>query len=498
MTSDISSEYRAETSPPEPPDPGVSGRPVRSPWAVFWVLALIEFITVLDTSIVNVALPTIQGDLGFSTTGLAWVVDAFLLAYAGSLLLAGRATDFVGRRRLFITGVAVFTLASLACGASTQDWHLVVSRVVQGLGAAMVVPSALALITDIFPEGPERNKALGIFSGMGGAAAAAGVLAGGLLTAIAWQWTFLINVPIGIGVLIASFIMLPKTRQQASGGIDITGALAMSLGLVLLIFAVVRGGAQGWTSASSLTQFAVAVVLLAVFVLRQRTAENPLIPRVLLGQRNILVGNAAIAIIGALMFGTFFIITLYMQKVRGYDPLFTGLMYLPIPVVTLAGTQLAPRLLRFGPQNSLLIGLLLQAVGLAWWASVIGPDDGAFTEFLAPTLVWALGVGIAIVSAFVVCTMGLDGPIAGAGSGLATMNQQVGGAVGLAILVALAESHTHDLLGGSSAPSQQSALASGYSWALWAAVGVAVVGALLSRLLRFNAPQEAASAEGDG
>jgi EmrB/QacA subfamily drug resistance transporter len=461
-------------------------------------LALIEFITVLDTSIVNVALPSIQDDLGFSTTGLAWVVDAFLLAYAGSLLLAGRITDFVGRRRLFITGVAVFTLASLTCGAATQDWHLVVSRVVQGLGAALVVPSALALITDIFPEGAERNKALGIFSGMGGVAAAAGVLVGGLLSAIAWEWTFLINVPIGIGVLIASFVMLPKTRQQASGGIDITGAMTMTVGLVVLIYAVIRGSAQGWTSAASLVEFAVAAVLLAVFVVRQRTAENPLIPRVLLGQRNLLVGNVAIALIGTLMFGTFFIITLYMQEVRGYSPLFTGLMYLPIPVATFTGTQLAPRLLRFGPHNSLLIGLLLQAAGLGWWAAVIEPGAAAFTAFLAPTLVWGLGVGIAIVSAFVVCTMGLDGPIAGAGSGLATMNQQVGGAIGLAILVALAESHTHDLLSGSSAPAVRDALTSGYSWALWAAAGVAVAGALVSRLLRFGAPQAAGPAEARG
>lgn len=470
---------------------------VRNPWATFRILALIEFITVLDISVVNMALPSIQRDLGFSATGLVWVVDAFVLAYAGFLLLAGRAADVLGRKWLFLAGVGVFTLASLGCAVATKDWHLVVSRVVQGLGAAIVVPTTLALITDIFPEGPQRNRALGIASSLGSVAAAAGVLIGGLLSGIAWQWAFLVNVPIGAAVFVAGLSMVPDARPRSGGGIDVVGALTMALGVCALLVVVIRGGAHGWTSAGSLGGFALTGVLLAVFVWRQRTARLPLIPTALLRQRNLVVGNAVIFLVGALMFAVFLLITLYTQNVRGYGPALAGLMYLPIPVATFVGTQLAPRLLRFGPRTSLLLGLVAQVAGLLWWAVVIGDHANPVLDVLAPTVLWSLGVGVSIVSCYVVCTLGVPGESAGAASGLATTSHQVGGAIGLSVLVAVADGRTRSLLDGSGSVSETAALTGGYSWALWGAVGIAAAGALLTRLMTFRGPDDAPHREGE-
>lgn len=444
----------------------------RSPWTTFAVLALIEFMTVLDTSVVNVALPSIQHDLGFSVGGLAWVVDGYLLGLAGFLLLAGRAADLVGRRRLFIIGTVLFTVASLGCAMAVADWQLITARLVQGLGSALVIPSALALITDLFPEGPHRARALGIFTGMGGVAAAAGVLLGGLLTSVGWPWVFLVNVPIGAAVVVAGLRTLPATRPQAGGGLDLIGALTGTAGVTALTYAVTQGHVQGWTSAPMLVVLPLAVILLATFGIRQHTARAPLLPTELLRRRDLVLGNAIIALVGAVMIGTFFLITLYLQQVRGYTPLMTGVVYLPIPLAMLAGTQLAPRLLRRGPRNALLAGLAVQAAGLAWWAAAIGPDDHLVAEFLAPTALWSFGAGIALVSAFAACTTGVTGPIAGAASGMATTNQYVGGAIGLAALIAIATT------------GQTAAQVSGYAPALATAAGAALGAALLTRLIR--------------
>ncbi|GHD19677.1 MFS transporter [Streptomyces violarus] len=485
MTSDTRSGNQDEEGL-KPPATEPAAAIVRNPWATFRVLVLIEFITVLDISVVNMALPSIQRDLGFSATGLVWVVDAFVLAYAGFLLLAGRAADVLGRKWLFLAGVGVFTLASLGCAAATEDWHLVVSRVVQGLGAAIVVPTTLALITDIFPEGPQRNRALGIASSMGSVAAAAGVLVGGLLADIAWQWAFLVNVPIGAVVFVAGFSMVPDVRARSADGIDVLGALTLALGVCALLFVVIRGGAEGWASGASLGGFALTALLLAVFVWRQRTARLPLIPTALLRQRNLVVGNAAIFLVGALMFGVFLLITLYLQHVRGYGPAIAGLMYLPIPVATFVGTQIAPRILRFGPRTSLLLGLVTQFAGLLWWAVAIGEHANPVLDVLAPTVLWSLGVGVSIVSAYVVCTLGVPAESAGAASGLATTSHQVGGAIGLSVLVAVADDRTRSLLDGPEPVSGATALTGGYAWALWGAVGIAAAGALLTRLMTFR------------
>lgn len=462
----------------------------RSPWSVFWVLALIEFMSVMDASVVNIALPSIRVGLGFSPTTISWVVDAYLLGFAGFMLLAGRATDLIGRRRLFITGAAMFGLFSLACAAAQAPWELVTSRLLQGLGAALVTPAALALITDIFPEGKDRNKALGMFSGMAGVAAPVGLVLGGLLTTAAWQWIFLINAPIVLVVLIGSARLLPRTPPAGGGGLDVIGAVSATAGLLLLVLAMERGGAQGWGSAASIAQFAAAGVLLVLFVIRQVTASSPLIPTVLLGRRNIAMGNVIFALVGTILIATFFFITLFLQQVRDYGSLHAALVYLPVPLAMLLGTQVAPRLMRFGPHNVLMAGLAVQAVALAGWAMSISDTRTIFVAFILPATVWAFGLGMSIVSSFVVCTTGATGPMAGAAAGLATTTYQAGGAIGLAILAVVADARTRTAVAaaGHAGPN---ALVAGYTVALWCAVGIAVVGALLTRLLGLGSPAPA-------
>lgn len=467
-------------------------RSVRNPWVVFAVLAMIEFMSVMDSSVVNIALPTIRAKLAFSPTTIAWVVDGYLIGFTGFLLLAGRAADFVGRRRMFLSGVLIFTLFSLACAGASQAWELTASRVLQGFGAALVTPAALALITDIFAEGPRRNRALGIFSSMAGVAAPIGLVLGGLLTSAAWQWIFLINIPIGLAVFAAGVRLLPRTTRQAEGGIDVIGAVAATGGMILLVLATVRGGAQGWTSAATLGEYAGAVVLVAVFLFRQSTAKAPLVPVALLRLRTIALGNVIFVLVGTILISTFFIITLYLQTVRGYDSTKAALIYLPVPIAMLTGTMVAPRAMKFGPHNVLMAGLVVQAAALAGWAVSISDHGSILVSFVIPSIVWAFGLGLSIVSSFVVCTMGLTGQVAGAAAGLATATYQAGGALGLAILAVVAASHTASVV--AAGHPVRYALVAGYSYALWAETGVAVVGALLTRALisRRGAAQSAA------
>ena len=452
----------------------------------FSVLAAIEFLTVLDASAVNIALPAIRDGLGFSSTSIAWVVDAYLIGFAGFLLLAGAATDVVGRRRLFVAGTVVFTTFSIVCSVATDPWHLVAGRLFQGLGGAMVFPAALALIIDIFPEGPNRRKAIGIFSGMAGLAAPVGLVLGGVLTTAAWQWIFLINAPVGIVVVIFGLTLLPPAAPRRQGGIDTVGAVTVSAGLVLLILAVLRGSAQGWTSALTLAEFVAAAFLLIAFAVRQRVASAPLISREILRRRTAVVGNMIFALVGTILISTFFFVTLFLQRVRGLDSLEAALIYLPIPIGMFIGTQVAPRILRVGPHNALLTGLLIQAAGLAGWATLIDAEKSLLGTFLVPATVWAFGLGISIVSSFVVCTMGLSGQVAGAASGLATTTYQGGGAVGLAALAVVADQQNHGATGA--------ALTDGYGAALWCCVGIALVGAVTTRFVMGGSPELGAEA----
>ncbi|MFG3494217.1 MFS transporter [Streptomyces sp. NPDC047928] len=459
----------------------------RNPWSLFAVLATVQFMIVLDGGIVNIALPSIREDLGFTPTGLAWVMDAYMLSLGGFLLLGGRAADLVGRRRLVLWGLVLFSLASLACGLATEAWHLVVARAAQGLGGALVSPAALALVTDIFKEGPQRHRALGIWGSLGGFAGAVGILVGGLLLAGSWQWVFLINVPIGAAALVVGARVLPESRPHGTGGLDVTGALAVTGGLCLLIYAVVRGGVQGWTAAPTLAEFAVAALLLGAFVARQLRAAAPLIPRVLFRRANVVLGNAVNTLLGALLFGLFFIIALFLQQVRDYSPLLAAGATVPISIAMFTGSQLAFRTFaRVPPVTVLWSSLVLQLAALVWWGAVLDPRGGIVATFLLPAGVWCFGLGAAIVAAFVVCTDGLTGPTAGAGSGLVTTTLQIGGAVGVAVLTAVAESRTRGLETAAAAD----ALTSGYAYGIGAAALMAAAGAVLALWLS-RAPRPA-------
>jgi MFS family permease len=442
-------------------------------WTIFGVLAIAQFMVVLDAGIVYVALPSIQRELGFSQADLAWVMDAYILAFGGIMLLGGRAADLLGRRRVLIVGLIWFGFASLACGLSTAAWQIVAARGAQGIGAAIVAPAALALVTDTFEEGPERFRALGIFGSIGGFAGATGTLFGGLLTSVAWQLAFLVNLPIVVTVLVLGARLLPPGRPPASGGLDVVGTLAGTGGLCLLLLALLRGGVQGWGSVGVVAECAGAAVLLGAFALRQLTAADPLVPRLLFRMRGVLLGNAVNALTGALLFGVFFVLTLYLQLGRGYSALHAALWTAPISLSLFAGSNLVVRLFaRVGPVRALAGATVVQAVGLAWWAGSLGPGNSLLSSFVLPGMVWSLGCGAAIVAGFVVCTAGVQGPVMGAASGLVSTTLQIGGALGVATLSVIIYRHAEPV----GVADYNQVLAAGQSAALWLAAALAAAG----------------------
>ncbi|WP_156076933.1 MFS transporter [Saccharothrix sp. NRRL B-16314] len=451
----------------------------RSPWLGFLVLGGIEFLTVMDAAVVNIALPVIKEDLRFSPSTIAWVVNCYLIPFAGVLLLAGRLGDVLGHRRLFLSGTALFTLASAGCGFAAAPWQLLLGRTVQGLGAALVVPAALALITGLFAEGPGRNRALAIFGGMGGLAAPVGLVVGGLLAGVDWTMIFWVNVPLGVVVLLVARAVLPAPANTPAR-LDVAGAVAATGALSLLAFA-----AASLESPSPLTVTlagAGAVLFGAVFVLRQRKAEHPLIPGSVLRLRSVTVGSGIFVLVGTILFATFYIVTLYLQDVRGLAPLEATLVYLPLPLAVFVGTQLAPRLVaRLTARNALALGLGVQGAALVGWAMTSTETGSLLTGLIAPATPWGFGLGLSIVSSFVVCTSGVAGPAAGAASGVATSAYQGGGAVGLAAVAALAATGTSRVAAGAAVDGP--ALLAGYHLAMWTLAAVAAVGVVLTRAL---------------
>jgi EmrB/QacA subfamily drug resistance transporter len=452
-------------------------------WLALVLLAAAQFVVVLDASIVNVALPSIGEALDFSQDNLSWVVNAYTLTFGGFLLLGGRMADLLGRRRLFIGGLILFAAASLAGGLAQSDVWLVSARAVQGLGAAMLSPAALSLVTVLFAEGAERNKAMGVWGAAVGSGGAAGVLLGGMLTEWAgWEWVLFVNVPIGIFAALLSPRLLPESRVEGHRHFDFAGAISVTAGLSLLVYSLVNANQAGWGSAETLILLGVAVALLVAFVAIERVTRAPLVPFPgIFRLRSIRGINITALLIAMALFSMFFFISLYMQDVLGYSPLKAGVAYLPLAVGIIVSAGFASQLTtRYGVKPVLVTGLLLVAAGLIWFAQ-ISVGGNYLSDILGPSLLSAAGLGFAFVSMTVAAVAGVEPHEAGLASGLINTSQQVGGALGLAVLAAVANSRRDSVL--ETVHSMPTALTEGFQIALTVGAGFAVVGAILALLL---------------
>jgi len=473
-----------------PPAPG-SGR-----WLALTILCLGVLMIVLDSTVVNVALPSIKADLGFTEASLAWVVNAYLLTFGGFLLLGGRLGDLFGHRRLFLIGLAAFTLASLACGLAGSQTFLVAARAVQGLGGAVVSAVALSLIMDLFTEPADRAKAMGVYGFVCAGGGSIGVLLGGLLTgAFSWHWIFLVNLPIGIAVFALSLMLLPAGRGEApSSRLDIAGAVTVTAALMLAVYAIVNGNDTGWLTGQTLGLLGAAVVLLGVFLVIESRVASPLMPLSLFRLRNVATSNVVGVLWAAAMFAWFFMSALYLQQVLGYDPMAVGLAFLPSNLIMAAfSLGLSARLvMRFGIRAPLGGGLLLAAAGLALFAWA--PVDGSFTLHVLPgMLLLGLGAGMAL-NPLLLAAMSEVGPTdSGLASGVVNTAFMMGGALGLAVLASLAAARTGGLLAAGA--DRLVALLGGYQAAFLVgacfAALAAVLGAALLRNPATAAPDEA-------
>ena len=449
------------------------------------LLAMTQFVVVIDASIVNVALPSIGQALHFARTDLSWVVNAYALAFGGFLLLGGRMADLLGRRRMFMVGLVVFSLASLAGGLAQSEGWLIATRAVQGLGAAIVSPAALSIITTTFAEGAERNRALGIWGAVAGAGGAAGVLLGGILTSgLNWRWVLFVNVPIGL----AAAALAPRTLVESradddTNTFDLPGAVTVTAGLSLLVYAIVNAVNVGWGSSETLLLIAGALVLLIAFLLIESRQRKPLMPFSIFRLRTLRGADIVGLLLGMSLFSMFFFISLYLQDVLHYSPIKTGISYLPLAVGIIISAGLASQLVtRIGFRPTLIAGLLLVAGGLLWFSQAPG-SGGSFTaDVLGPSLLAALGFGFAFVSVTIAAVTGTRPHEAGLASGLINTSQQIGGALGLAILATIANSRTQSLF-HAGVHSASVALTKGFDQAFLVGAGFAVAGAILAAVL---------------
>src|SRR6202165_256772 len=405
------------------------------------LLAVTEFIVVIDASIVNVALPSIGRALHFSRTDLSWVVNAYALTFGGFLMLGGRMADLLGRRRMFMLGLAVFSVASFAGGIAQSEGWLLAARAAQGLGAAIVSPAALSILTTTFAEGGERNRALSVWGAMVGAGGAAGVLLGGILTSgLNWRWVLFVNVPIGIAAAALAPRTLAESRSEdGASTFDFPGAVAITAGLSLLVYAIVDAVNVGWTSSRTLLEIGVAVILLVAFLIIERRQRHPLLP--------VRGANLVALLLGMSLFSMFFFISLYLQNVLHYSPIKTGISYLPLAVGIIIAAGLASQLVtRIGFKPTLIAGLLLITGGLLWFSQVPGTGGSYIADVLGPSLLAGAGFGFAFVSVTIAAVTGTKPDEAGLASGLINTSQQIGGALGLAILATIANSRTKSLL----------------------------------------------------
>jgi EmrB/QacA subfamily drug resistance transporter len=452
-------------------------------WQALALVCVAFFMTVLDVSIVTVALPSISHSLHFSASGLQWVITAYTITFGGFLLLGGRAADLLGRRRIFMSGLALFTLASLVCGLAGSPAVLIAARTVQGIGAAVVSPATLSIITTTFEEGAERNKALGIWGGMGGGGAAAGVLFGGLLTRyLGWAWIFFVNVPVGALVLALSRSIIRESRDSdAVRNFDLPGAVAVTGGLALLVYGISEAPAHGWGAASTITTLTVAAVALAAFVVREARAPAPIMPLSIFRIKTVAGANLASAILGVVVFANFFLLTLYVQNVLRYSALKTGITFLATAGTVVVVAALAQSLTtRYGARIVLGIGFLLMTAGMVVYARI--PVHGHYASNLLPGyLLVGVGLAFAFISVSIAALAGVPAHQSGVASGLLNTSQQIGGAIGVAVVSSIALSRANHLLSlGHTAPE---AYTSGYALAFWALAGVGVAGLVVTFVL---------------
>jgi EmrB/QacA subfamily drug resistance transporter len=464
----------------------------RKRWVALYVLCVGMLMIVLDATVVNVALPSIQDDLGFSQSSLAWVVNAYLIAFGGLLLLAGRFGDLIGRKTVFLAGLGVFTLASLLCGVAQGQEVLVAARFAQGLGGAMTSAVILGMIVTMFPEPREQAKAIGVYAFVASAGGAVGLLAGGVLTqSINWHWIFFVNVPIGIATAAIAQRLLDKDKGIGfRAGADIPGAVLITSSLMLGVYTIVKPAADyGWGAGRTLALGAVSVALLVAFIVRERMARTPLMPLRMFRSRNVSGSNAIQALSVAGMFGMFFMGALYLQRVLGYDALQLGLAFLPVTIVmgTLSIRYSDRLIMRFGAKNTLLPGLVLIAAGLALFTRA--PVDGNYVQHVLPVMILlGLGAGMSFPALMTLAMSGATPEDAGLASGLVNTSAQVGGALGLAVLATLSATRTHDVVGAGKVTA--SALTSGYHLAF--VIGaVLVLAAVVVAATVLKAPQQA-------
>ena len=454
----------------------------RHRWFALALLSVVQFMLVLDIAIVNVALPSIQVDLGFSQENLQWVISAYALVFGGFLLLGGRAADLLGRRRMFISGLVVFTSASLLAALAWSETSLIGARAVQGLGAAIIAPAALSILMTTFSEGKERNIALGVWGAVGGFGAAAGVLLGGIFTdLLSWEWIFFLNIPVGITALALAPFLLAESRDATAKSFDALGAVLVTGGLSTAVYGITQANDWGWSSGKTIGIFAAAVALLAGFVVREVRTPDPLMSFSIFRIKTVTGANIAGFILGTALFSMFLMLTLYMQQVLGYSPLKTGVAYIAVAGGSIVWAMVAQTLVtRVGVKPVLVTGMSLLTIGLLYFTQV--SVDGSYLGDLLPGfLVISMGMAFAFVSVSIAALAGVPAKEAGIASGLINTSQQIGGALGIAVLSSVAVAHTTDATKAGDAVPQ--ALTSGFQAAFWVGAGIALAGVVAALAL---------------
>jgi len=459
-------------------------------WFALALLSAVQFMVVLDIAIVNVALPSIQVDLGFSQQNLQWVISAYALVFGGFLLLGGRSADLLGRRRIFMLGLVAFTIGSLICGLAWSEESLIGARAIQGLGAAAISPAALAILMTTFAEGRERNIALGVWGGVGGFGAAAGVLLGGVLTdALSWEWIFFVNIPVGLTALALAAVLLAESRDTRVRSFDALGAVLVTGGLTTLVLGITQGSDWGWSAGRTIGVFAAAVALIAGFVIWETRVPEPLMRFGIFRTTTVLGANVAGFILGTALFSMFLMLTLYMQQVLGYSAMKTGVAYLAVAGTSIVWANVAAALVgKVGVKPLIAGGMAILGVGMLLFTQV--SVGGSYAAHLLPGfLIVALGMAMCFVPISIAALAGVKQAEAGLASGLINTSQQIGGAVGIALLSTIAISRTKDKVAtGSPLPE---ALTSGFQLAFWVGAAIAAAGVIAALVLIRNEELEA-------